>query len=132
MPVAPVLHVIVELQLLAVNITAVPAHTLLVDATTVGVCFGVTTISFVAEAVHVPVPHVAVYVVVAEGLTVMLAVVAPVLHVKPVVHPVAVKVVLSPTQITAFVAIITGAGVFVTFTAMLVEPVQVPVPHVAV
>ena len=60
LPVAPVLHVIVELQLLAVNITAVPAQTLLVDATTVGVCLGVTTISFVAEAVHVPVPHVAV------------------------------------------------------------------------
>ncbi len=54
------------------------------------------------------------------GLTVILAVVAPVFHeIAPPVQPVAVKVALSPEQIVASLTEIAGFGVTVTITSVV-------------
>jgi hypothetical protein len=68
-------------------------------------------------------------VVVTTGLTVIDAVVAPLLQANPTVQPLAVKVELWPAHINAFVVVITGTTAGVTVIFILEEPEQELVPH---
>jgi hypothetical protein len=58
--VPPVLHTKPEVQLAAVRVTDVPGQVLVLDAESVGVVAGETTICWLAVPAQVPVPQVAV------------------------------------------------------------------------
>src|SRR6266487_991252 len=112
--VAPVLHLKV-LAPLAVSVTELPAHTEVADA--VIVMFGESVTVIVCDAVPEqfdPLLPVTLYVVVEVGDTVMLAVVAPVLHLK-VLAPLAVSVTELPahTDVAEAVIVIVGESVTV-------------------
>lgn len=104
----------------------VPAHCApvgLVLMLTVGAVF--TVIVDAAVAVQVPVPATTVYVVLLAGLTVIVAVVAPVFQEKGAV-PTAVSVVLLPKQIDGAPTVIFTLGAAIVVAVTLAVPVQPP------
>ena len=134
--VALVLHFNVPLQPVAVNVAVSPVQMVVLSLTILGVV-GLTpvliTIEFEALLVPQTVVQLAVYV--PEVLTSMLLPVAPVLHVKLPLQPVAVKVAFSPSQHTVLLEVITGElGVVpvVMVTTLLAELSPHTLLHVAV
>ena len=108
--VAPVLQLKVPTHPLAVNLAFSPSQQIVLSLVIIGAdggVFVVITIGLLAPLVPQLLLHVAVYV--PAVLTVMLDVVAPVLHVKLPTQPLAVKVALSPTQIPVLFELINGA-----------------------
>ena len=115
------------LQPLAVRFTDSPKHTVVAAAVMAGACGLPTVIVQVRDALvsHVPNLQIALYVVVAEGFTAMLAPVIPFDHKTFPSHPTAVSLTLSPVQMLFELAVIVGTLSFVTLTVTGFEAVLV-------
>jgi hypothetical protein len=83
----------------------------------------------VSIAAQVPVPQVAVYLVVIAGVTVIVVEVAPVFHTKPLVQFVAVKTTDVFAQTVSLEAVTTGSVLVLIIISWLVDLKQLPVPH---
>jgi hypothetical protein len=106
--VEPVLQVKPELQLEAVKTVLSPAQTVCLVAVITGAWAVPMVIVFTAVPLQVPEPHVTEYVVVAVGVTVMLAVVKLLLHNIFPEQLTAVNVTGLPAQTVFAVAVIVG------------------------
>lgn len=116
---------------LAVSVALAPLQMETVAGKMAAVGEGLTVTCLDVEAEHLLASvTVTEYVVVDGGLTVMLAVVSPVLHEK-VVPPLAVRVALAPGQMETVAGEIDAVGNGVTFTVRDAVP-EHPLPSVAV
>ena len=113
--VAPVLQINPDIQLEATSVTGDPLQILVVDAVIVGLFAIPTTICWIAVPAQIPVPQVAVYVLVSIGFTIILAEISPVFHMIPNVQFDAVMVTLSPAQLEVLVATKVGINLETTF-----------------
>ena len=97
-PVIPLDQITIPSQLFPVKVTLSPEQILsFPQVTTGGAGLGVTiTVTVLAPSQVVPVVHVAVYVVVVAGLTVIVTPVAPVFHFIDPEHPPAVSIEDAP------------------------------------
>ena len=126
------LQVIVPVHPVAVKVDDSPAQIVAGEANTTGDVKGLTVIVCDTVVLHGAVPQVTEYVVVDEGLTVILAVVAPLLHNILLEQPFTVIIDDSPAHIVDLVADIFITGFGVTVTVALADEVHEPLVHVAV
>jgi hypothetical protein len=127
---APVDQAILPEQLPTLSLTMPLPQINSFEAVIVGVWPVLTLIVKVLLAAHAPIPHVAVYVVVAVGETVIELSVEPVFQVIPEVQLVAVNTVLSPEQISGLEAVMVGVWLTLIVIVLKAVPVHVPDPHV--
>lgn len=120
-PVAPFDQVTVPAQPVAVSVALPPKQMVSELHVTTGGVTVITVMVFAADGAltQSPTLHVAVYEVVAVGLTVIEAPVAPVDHVTVPAQPAAVKVALPPEQIVSFEQLITGGSGLLTVIVLL-------------